>query len=77
MNKKTTLEFLESQLFNLVVLESVKDSPQLNEKAKQACTAAMFVTAAAIDKVIQKHPSMEKDAEEILKSFEVPNEVQG
>jgi len=35
----------------------------------------MFVTASAIDKVVTKYPKFEKQAEEILKSFEVPSEA--
>ena len=64
--------FLSACIFNLTLLDSVKDS--LEGPAKEACEGAIFIAAAAIDKVTADHPSLEKEAQAMVESFKaVPN----
>jgi len=64
--------FLNACVFNLTLLDSVKET--LKGHAKEACEGAIFIAAAAIDRVTADHPELEKEIQSMVDSFnEVPN----
>ena len=75
MTSDQATQFLASQVFNLIALESVRPSSQLNEAAKVSCEEAMFVVTSTIDKILTEFPSLEAEFESIVKSFEIPTQV--
>ena len=69
ISKNNQLSFLSSQLFTLVVLNSIKSSNQLNSHTKELCDNALLVTSQTIDKLITDYPKLEKDIQPIIDSF--------
>ena len=64
--------FLNACVFNLSLLDSVKET--LTGAAKEACEGAIFIAAAAIDRVISDHPELEQQIGAMVESFKaVPN----
>lgn len=69
ISKENQLAFLSSQLFTLVILNSIKSSNELNSVTKELCDNALLVTSQTIDKIVTDYPKLEKEIQPIIDSF--------